>query len=478
MRLSTLAFLFISIKSWSQQAADPQIDKLEQGLSLTVLIKPASTGAHIEERMRARKVNGVSIAVIDKGRIAWAKGYGSRNDWEKVDTATLFQCASIGKIVTALAALQLVNKGLLSLDEDIHQKLRSWRLPDNEFTEQKKVTLRHLLTHSSGLTDNYGFKGYRPGSKIPNLLQILNAQSPANNNKSLTINATPGTVERYSGGGFMIIQQLIQDLTGMPFERYVESLIFKPFGMVHSSYALYADSISGNYATAHNDDGKPYRQFNYKLYPEQAAAGFWTTATDLARLAIAIQQMTGGQSNFLDKKLVDDMLKPQINSMGLGMHVKGDKKPVGFWHAGNNEGYTGILMASIETGQGAVVLTNSNQGEWLAMEIMRSAAATYQWPINLSIHPQTVSDPAEYRGVYPTGGANSFNVDADSKGLYFTTNGRNQKYYLHQTDKDQFRIAEKPDNFLLIFRRNEAGVITSALIYQNAGGVADLLRAR
>lgn len=476
MRLTALLFLLASYPAWAQSTADPLVTKFENGLVPSVLVKAESTAANITERMRARKVNGASIAIIDKGRIAWAKGYGSRNAAEVVDTATLFQCASIGKIVTSLAALQLVNKGLITLNEDINQKLRSWKLPDNEFTEQKKVTLRHLLTHSSGLTDNYGFKGYRPGSNIPNLLQILNAQSPANNNKSLAVAATPGTTERYSGGGFMIIQQLIEDLTGMPFHRYVDSVIFKPFGMVHSSYAFHPESISANIAFAHNDDGKPYRQFNYKLYPEQAAAGFWTTATDLARLVLAIQQMAGGQSNFLDKILVDDMLKPQINSMGLGMHVKGDMKPVGFWHAGNNEGYTGILMASIETGQGAVVLTNSNQGEWLAMEIMRSAAATYQWPINLSIHPQIASNPAEYRGVYPAGGDNSFNVDADNKGLYFTTNGRGRKYYLHQTEKDQFRIEEKPDNFLLIFRRNDSGVIDGVLIYQNAGSKADLPR--
>lgn len=453
---------------------------VEQGLSSQVVMKADSPGPdNITNRMRARRVNGVSIAVIDKGVISWAKGYGLKNTSDtsgKVDTATLFQCASIGKIVTTLAVLHLVEKGLIGLDENINDKLRSWKFFDNKYTAGKKVTLRHLLTHSSGLADNYGFKGYRPHAAIPALQQILNAQPPANNKKVLVAQAVPGTVEQYSGGGFMIIQQLIEDITAMPFDRYVDSTVFKPFGMIHSTYKFYPDSFSSNIAVAHNDDGKPYREFNYRLYPEWAAAGPWTTPSDLARLAIAIQQMAAGNSNYLGKKLVRDVLTPQINSMGLGMHLKGDKKPVGFWHAGNNEGYTGIFMATIESGQGAVVLTNSNSGEWLAMEILRSVAGSYHWPINLSINSQPIADAGEYAGSYSTGSGNILEVGLGNKGLHFSTNGRGKKYYLYQTEKDQFRIEEKPDNLLLVFKRDDQGRIIGILFYQNAGSFAELPR--
>lgn len=473
MRILIPALLLLALSARSQESPVILRVKAEHGLRPGVVRNDTlSTGKKIADRMKDWKVNGVSIAVIDNDTLAWAKVYGLRRgaDTESVlDTATLFQCASIGKIVTTLAALHLVDNKSITLDEDVNNRLVNWKIPTNEFTDKKKVTLRHLLSHSSGLADGYGFKGYAPDEGIPDLLSILNAMRPANNKKRLTIETVPGSIERYSGGGYIIIQQLLEDITRVPFYQFVDSVVFKPFGMMHSTYNDYPDNAhDNNIAVAHHDNGKAY-MFDYKIYPENAATGFWTTATDLARLIIGIQRIEKGQSNLLNSKLIAEMLTPQINSMGLGVHLKGERAVTGFWHAGNNEGYTGILMATIPTGQGAVVLTNSNRGEWLAMEILRSVAKTYDWPITLSFRPLPIPNTAELCGLYVETADKKLEINKEKGRLYFTRNGNKKKFYIYQTAKDQFRIAEKPDNLLFIFKRNETGQVTGLAMYENAG---------
>lgn len=473
MRVLFPVLLLLSYPSWSQENPTKLISAVEQNLTANAVITSSTLSETITDQMRDWKVNGLSVAVIDKGDIAWAKAYGlksSKDNIDQLDTATLFQCASIGKIVTALAALYLVDKGFITLDEDVNNKLVSWKVPESDFVRQKKVSLRNLLSHSSGLTDGYGFMGYAPGDKIPDLLCVLQAVPPANNKKKLVIGSVPGADERYSGGGYVVIQQLIEDVTGCHFDKFVDSIVFSPLGMMHSTYNYYPDrSITSNIAMAHQDNGRPYKRFNYKIYPEKAAAGFWTTSTDLARLIVGIQKIKEGKSSFFSRELLRELLTPQINSMGLGVHLKGDSAVTGFWHAGNNEGYTGILMATTETGQGAVILTNSNRGEWLAMEILRSVARTYDWPIILSLLPLPVHNTAAYCGVYVTADRKSLEINIDKEQLYFTRSGNKRKFRMYQTKKDNFRIAEKPDNLLFVFKRNEQEKIIGLSMYENAG---------
>ncbi|MDM8175914.1 serine hydrolase [Olivibacter sp. 47] len=473
MRYLVPILLLVAFAAHSQEHSANLINLVEQRLTASTLIKDTLSGSKIESRMIDWKVNGLSLAVINDGALAWTKVYGLRNAMDtgsKLDTATLFQCASIGKIVTTLAALYLVDKGYLTLDEDVNNKLLSWKIPENDFTAQHKVTLRDLLTHTAGLMDGYGFLGYAPGEKIPSLLSILNAIDPANNRKKLIVGAVPGSIERYSGGGFIIIQQLIEDITKLPFENFVDSVVFKPLGMIHSTYNCTPDKSLGRpIAIAHRDNGKPYKQFDYRVYPEKAATGFWSTATDLARLMIGIQKMRVGETNLLGRQVIGQMLRPQINAMGLGVHLKGDSSVAGFWHAGNNAGFTGIVMATCETGQGAVVLTNSNRGEWLAMEILRSVAKAYDWPITLSFLPTSVPEMAEYCGSYATADKKTLKIDAEKERLYFTRNGNKKKFYIYQIEKDNFRITEKPDNLLFIFKRDREGRVIGLSMYENAG---------
>ncbi|WP_118972914.1 serine hydrolase domain-containing protein [Taibaiella koreensis] len=247
--------------TFAQAAPDPLQLKTEQSLHSEALpaegtILPAFT---IHQRMLAQKVNGLSIAVIDQGRLAWAKGYGVADASAPgiaVDTATLFQCASIGKVVTALAALHLVKTGALSLDQPVNRSLTGWKIPTSGGKEEK-VTLRHLLSHTAGLDDEYGFEGYTPHSMLPDMGQMLDSKTPANTKKKLIVKHEPGTEEKYSGGGFLIVQKLIEDASGQSFPRYVDSLIFKPLKMQHSTYSYYPDEdLHQAIARGHDEEGK------------------------------------------------------------------------------------------------------------------------------------------------------------------------------------------------------------------------------
>lgn len=124
---------------------------------------------------------------------------------EPATPATLFQVGSIAKVVVAVAALKCVERGLLELNGDVNQSLVSWHVPVNEFTARERVTLWGLLSHSAGVTV-HGFRGYALGEEVPNLQQILDGEWPANS-PPIRVDTVPGTKRRYSGGGYMIVQQ-------------------------------------------------------------------------------------------------------------------------------------------------------------------------------------------------------------------------------------------------------------------------------
>ncbi|HEU0297141.1 MAG TPA: serine hydrolase domain-containing protein, partial [Anaerolineales bacterium] len=338
------------------------------------------------------------IAVIDGGELAWAGGYGILDvgDNRPVTTATLFQACSISKPVSAMAALALVEQGKLDLDEDVNQKLVSWQVPENEFTRDKKVTLRRLLTHTAGLTVS-GFRGYASDEQVPTLHQILDGTPPANS-VPIRVDAVPGTQWRYSGGGFMVLQQLLIDVTGKPFPEIMQDLVLQKLVLEQSTYQqpLPADLRAGA-ACAHDETGARVHG-DWFTYPEMAAGGLWTTPSDLARLAIEIQKSNAGASNrVLSVEMTDQMLADQmedfpaemvsqrysreIRNQGLGFRLEGQpvRRSARFSHHGGNMGYRCFIVAYSDLGQGAVVMTNSDNGAEFIQEIVRSIAQEYGW---------------------------------------------------------------------------------------------------
>ena len=285
--ISVLAASAPAVPQSAPAAVEARISRIENGLLSPVVVAgrpiPLMT---LAARMAELKVPGVSIAVIYNGAIEWAKGYGAAEAGTQtpVTPRTLFQAASVSKPVAALAALRLVEQGRLVLDEDVNAKLKSWKVPENEFTKAEKVTLRRLLSHTAGLTV-HGFGGYPADVPVPSLAQVLDGEKPANS-AAIRVDIVPGTVWRYSGGGYTVMQQLLIDVTGRAFPDILAELVLKPVGMTDSTYEQpLPEARRGGAAAGHTSDGKllPGR---CHTYPEMAAAGLWTTPTDLARFLL------------------------------------------------------------------------------------------------------------------------------------------------------------------------------------------------
>ncbi|HVG30718.1 MAG TPA: serine hydrolase [Pyrinomonadaceae bacterium] len=366
-------------KAQPAASVEERIRRVEAGLVPAVIIKGAAPPAlPLAERMKFYKVPGVSVAVVSGGRIEWARGFGLKDvsTNEPVTTETLFQAGSISKPVAALAALRLVQEGKLSLDEDVNARLVSWKLPENEFTKEKKVTLRRLLTHSAGLTV-HGFPGYAEGATVPTLVQVLNGEKPANT-AAIRVDTVPGTLWRYSGGGYTIMQQMLVDVAKKPFPDIVKQLVLDPAGMKHSTYEQPLAAARAKEAATAHVGGQPVKG-RFHTYPEMAAAGLWTTPTDLALLAIELQKSLAGASNkIISKEMTAQMMSRQFGEWGLGPSVEVRGQTVEFSHGGVDEGFE-AFWTGFSDGRGVVVMTNGDRGSALAMEVIRSVAREYGW---------------------------------------------------------------------------------------------------
>jgi CubicO group peptidase (beta-lactamase class C family) len=358
-----------------------RIQRVENGLLPAVRIKGQTSAMNLSERMAHYKVPGLSVAVINEGKIEWARGYGviERDTGKPVTAETLFLAGSISKPVAALAALHLVEQGKLNLDEDVNLKLKTWKIPENEFTREKKVTLRGLLSHSAGLTV-HGFPGYDLDAPMPTLVQILNGEKPANT-PAIRVDILPGSKWRYSGGGYTVMQLLLMDVTEKSFPELMRELVLAPAGMRQSTYENpLPKSLEASAATAHGQNGDKVKG-RWHIYPEMAAAGLWTTASDLARYAIEVERALAGESKLLSRAMAEQMVTVQKGSYGLGPSLdNAGKNSARFGHGGVDEGFEASLTAYCKGGRGAVVMVNANRAGQLMQELIRAIAAEYNWP--------------------------------------------------------------------------------------------------
>jgi CubicO group peptidase (beta-lactamase class C family) len=365
------------------QTGDPalstRIRNVRDGLLPAVVLKGEPLlPMRLKDRMAFYKVPGVSIAVVHRGQVEWALGFGFAALPRGVasSAATLFQAGSISKPVAAVGALGLVEEGKLSLDEDVNARLKSWHVPDSEFTRTKKVTLREILSHSAGLT-MHGFPGYATGDKVPTLVQVLDGEKPANT-APIRVDTEPGTTWRYSGGGFTVLQQLIIDVTGKRFEDYMKEAVLQPFGMNDSTFSQQlSERQKVHAAVPYGRDREPIAGGAH-IYPEMAAAGLWTTATDLALFITCMQSALAGKSSVLTREMAQQMLSPQFGKWGLGIGVSQHGGVRRFEHGGVDEGFEAYLVG-FDNGEGAVVMTNAVGGSALANEILLSIAHQYAW---------------------------------------------------------------------------------------------------
>lgn len=446
------SFLLGQNNTTYSKEAQAKIKKFENNLGLWVQI--GNQQFTLADRMKSNHVNGVSIALIKDYKIEWAKGYGWADSAEQrpITINSLFQAGSISKSLNGVGILKLVQEGKLNLDADINIYLKSWKFPYDSLSKGKKITIANLLSHTAGLTV-HGFDGYEKGYTIPTLIQILNGDKPANN-KAIRSMYESSLKSEYSGGGITISQLILQDVTGQPYDTYMWNNVLNPMGMSNSFYTQ-PPPADKEYllTTGYYNDGKEVKG-KYHIYPEQAAAGLWTTPTDLAKYIIETQLSLKGKSNkVLSPETTRLRLTPYIDSsaaLGVFIIKKGNEKY--FNHDGSDEGFVGEYYGSMENGNGVVVMANTDNAT-LLNEIVNSLASVYNWkdfytPKIKKVVPVNNEILRSYVGNYKLH-RDTLNVTLEKEGLAIRLNSRTKYkiYFTSDTDFFMLEIAGSEQSF-------------------------------
>jgi len=397
MRSTTLMFLVVAVPASASAQSRTAPEQLAAIEGVQSSAGPNDLGKlTLAELMKRFNVPGISIAVIRDQKIQVAKGYGVADvaTGAVVDTETKFQAASISKPVAAMAVMRAVQDGLFTLDDDINGILTSWKLDGGGFTKGHPVTPRMLTSHTSGLGDGFGFPGYDPSKPVPTALQILQGHKDSNVG-ILFMERPPMTLMEYSGGGVTLMQQALTDVRKRPFADMMRDGVLRPIGMTNSSFEQpLPPALDRNAARAHSAQGTSMGA-KWHVYPEQAAAGLWTTPSDLARLLIEVQRASAGQSKaVLARAQAQEMLTPVgVGDYAVGFRIEKIGEGWYFGHGGANWGFRGTLLAHKTKGYGLVVLTNAEQGSAVATEVSRRIQLAYEW--------DSFAEPAP-RGYRPT----------------------------------------------------------------------------
>jgi CubicO group peptidase (beta-lactamase class C family) len=321
---------------------------------------------------------------------------------DRVDAQTLFSVGSVSKVSSAVLTLRLVDAGKLDLDRDVNGYLQRWKVPANQYTAVRSVTLRGILSHLAGFTVP-GFPDYLPADSLPTVLQTLDGTPPAKTPAARVVQI-PGSEERYSGGGITVEQLVIEDVTGLDFPTAARRWIFEPLGMTRSTYQNPLPATTPNVARAHDDEGRAVAlPRGWQSMPEMAASGLWTTPTDLAKLLIAVMDAYAGNARFLRTATAHQMLtNVGVSSYGLGPELDGIGTSQRFFHDGANDSYRARIEGHPVTGDGIVIVTNGSNGSALIAEVFRAIADAEGWPDGGTVRvPRFVaSNLDELAGVY------------------------------------------------------------------------------
>lgn len=433
----------------------------------------------IAELMTRLNVPGVSIAVIRDHRIHWAKGYGIADvaTGALVDTGTMFQAASMSKPVAAMAVLRAVQDGLFTLDTDINTILTSWKLDGGEFTKDRPVTPRTLTSHTSGLGDGFGFPGYDPSDSVPTVVQFLQG-SKLSNVGVLFMERPPMTLMEYSGGGVTLMQQALSDARKRPFADIMRDDVLRPLGMTRSTFEQpLPASFDQNAARGHSGQGKAMGP-KWHVHPEQAAAGLWTTPSDLARFLIEVQRAAAGQSNrVLSRATVQEMLSPVgVGDYAVGFAIQKMGQGWYFAHGGSNWGFRATMMAHKVKGYGLVVMTNADQGGAVANELSRRIQRAYEWDSFAEPAPRGYRPPVErteitvtesvlrsYVGEYQLTPQVSITITLEEGRLQAQPTGQSKAtLFAEAQDKFFARVA----NVQFTFTRAPSGEVSGLILHQ------------
>ncbi|PWN67797.1 serine hydrolase domain-containing protein [Chryseobacterium oncorhynchi] len=322
----------------------------------------------VEQQLEKYKLPGVSLVVFENYKIVYSNQVGvkSMNSKEKLDVNTAFSTASITKPITALLCHILEEKGLINLDEPIDKYLKRWHLPKSKFTENNSPTWKQFFNHTSG-TNQGGFSDYYEGDVIPTIKQSLLGQIPRYD-KEIEFLFTPGTSFEYSGGGYVIVQMALEDTLNKSIAELAQEHLFSPLGLTNTTMIQPNEKgFPTNVASVHDKDGKVIKT-GLPITPQIGASGVWSTPTDLAKLSIEIQNALRNKNNKVishqvAKKVTEvTALKNAVGGWGYGW-----QKSVAYnnydWFTcnGSNTGVGGSIFATMEDGNGFVILANGEK---------------------------------------------------------------------------------------------------------------------
>lgn len=411
----------------------------------------------VSERMAYYNIPGLSVTLIENGEVAWTSGYGSleAGGATAVDDMTLFQAGSIAKPVTVVAALRMAEAGLIDLDADVSTYLQRYTLPEGAQTADNPVTLRHLLAHTSGITPG-GYNGYAQGEAIPSDAQILTGEAPANRD-ALQVETAPGERLAYSGHGYTLAEVVLQDVTGQDFASLMEEWVFEPLGLDSLTYQMpLAEAQHGRTARGHDSAGVLV-EGGWRNHPEQAAAGLWATSQDLAGLLIALHDAHQGAHPLLSQPGAQMLWGEARDEHSFGWIIRNEEFVA---HGGSTWGYRGYVLISPQSGDGAVVLANGDNGGLLAAEIMRSASDHYGWstftPVEFSRFSPEEGSLARLAGRYAFEAGWAVDIESsaqDDQLVLVFPNG--DRYELAPTGPDAF--VHPPTAVEVGFEPGEAG---------------------
>lgn len=465
-----LLFSFLTFNdATAQSTVQDRIRQVENGLTENILtgdMKPMN----ILERMKHYKIKGLSIAVVKDYKIDFAKSYGLADSALNipVNDKTLFQAASISKSLNGVAILKLFKDRNLDLYADINDYLKSWKFPYDSVSRGKKINMANLLSHTGGL-NVHGFGGYERGKPLPTVIQILKGESPANSD-ALRSAIARGVGSQYSGGGIVLSQMVLMDITGQPYEKYMAEQVLKPMGMQSSTFAQPPVGVKKELLSAGYDiDGKEIPG-KYHIYPEQAAAGLWTNPTDLAKYVIETQLAYAGKSaKVLDQQSTRLRLLPYMNKEGsaLGVFIEDPEGIKYFGHGGGNEGFRSGYYGSLEGGNGMAIMVNSDNGE-IIQEIINSISTVYGFKgLNKSrkITLAEVSDKDldSYLGNYQLTPQLVLTISREGKRVFAQATGQSRIEAFAQTNnKFFFKVIQASMEFV----KDEQGVIKEMIFVQ------------
>lgn len=452
--LLALCLLASPVLAQTDSNLEARIKRIENGLVSNLQIEGEENPTYnINDRLKELNIPGLSIAFVSNGKVEWARAYGmaDRNESQPMTTETMLLAGSISKPVAALRAHQLVEAGKFDLDANVNNYLKSWKLPDNEFTEKEKVTLRRILNHTAGLTV-WGFPGYDKGDKIPSTVEILDGKG---NTDSVRVYKAPGESWMYSGGGYTIMQLMITDTEQTSFPATMQKHVLDPMGMQKSTFenplpekyhAIAATGYRGNGAEV---EGK------WPIYPEMAAAGLWTTPTQLIQYAIEVQKINNSKKDgILKYSAVKEMISGGMNGHGLGPQTSEHM----FGHGGADEGFRAQLFAWKELPYAVVVMVNSDNGS-IMQELLLAIASEYKLP---GIEPDvreniamTAAELQKYAGKYKVERMGDVELKVDRNHLFVHAAFSPEAIQLNAESDGRFYVARDGVRFTFNFKDNK-----------------------